>query len=169
MSLFLIIRTGGRSGSPCMGLSARAGALMHTNAMRSVPPSPCSLTLKWCKGGDLWPVSLAPPIRPPPHLKDPVAHACASVLKRREESFRARRRYKVVGRRWRGGGEGDIFFWRRSFWSGGKMRLSSGSDPAACLASSWWLRRRRWAAFLGAQLACRVSADRMARFGSFAV
>lgn len=112
-----------------MGLCARAGALTHTNAMRSVPPLPLQphpqVTQRWGIFDPSRSRHLYAPPRPP-HLKDPDARARASVLKRREERFRARRRYKVVG-----GGrletvEGDIFFFEGDlFEAAGKC----GSAP----------------------------------------
>lgn len=65
----------------------------------------------------------------PPHFKDPVAHARASVLKRREERFRARRRYKAVGGRLETA-EGDIFFLKEIFLkrreNAAQLRIGSG-------------------------------------------
>lgn len=110
-----------------MGLCARAGALMHTNAMRSVPP-PAASPSSDAKGGIFDP-SRSRHLYAPPHLKDPVAHARASVLKRREERIRARRRYKVVGGRLETV-EGDIFFLKEIFLkrreNAAQLRIGSG-------------------------------------------
>lgn len=93
------------------------------------PPPPAASPSSDAKGGIFDP-SRSRHLHAPPHLKDPVAHARASVLKRREERFRARRRYKVVGRRLETA-EGDIFFFLKEIFlkrreNAAQLRIGSG-------------------------------------------
>lgn len=167
MSLFLIIRAEGRSSSACMGLCARAGATMHTNSMCRAPPPPPPPPHNDANCGE----SVSRPA--PPTLWRPLfvhsdydgiskipSHAPQS--KRQKGGFQACRRCKVMGRR------PETMEGRRDIFEGDllKRQEDAAQHRIGCgyVLSQQLVTQTALSRVSGAQLFCRGSADRMARF-----